>query len=133
MDCSQYQRSKYRCSRTRFGKPGRKTGVRTESDPGFSVSKGREEIQELAALPNANGGVLLDGTGHGNVIGTPIVGNSPVPSPSALLNIISGNGGDGIEIDGSANTVAMNNIGTDVSGTVASGHGQNGGCERGGD
>jgi hypothetical protein len=36
-----------------------------------------------------------------------------------LSNIISGNGGDGIEIDGSNNTVAMNNIGTDVSGTVA--------------
>src|SRR4051812_43100789 len=38
-----------------------------------------------------------------------------------LSNIISGNGGDGIEIDGSGNTVAMNNIGTDVSGTVAIG------------
>ena len=43
-----------------------------------------------------------------------------------LSNIISGNGGDGIEIDGSDNTVAMNNIGTDVSGTVAIGNGQNG-------
>ena len=43
-----------------------------------------------------------------------------------LSNIISGNGGDGIEIDGSDNTVAMNNIGTDVSGTVAIGNVQNG-------
>jgi len=43
-----------------------------------------------------------------------------------LSNIISGNGGDGIEIEGNNNRVAMNNIGTDVSGTVAIGNGQNG-------
>jgi len=43
-----------------------------------------------------------------------------------LSNIISGNCGDGIEIDGSDNTVAMNNIGTDVSGTVAIGNRGNG-------
>ncbi|WP_152050939.1 right-handed parallel beta-helix repeat-containing protein [Tautonia marina] len=42
-------------------------------------------------------------------------------------NVISGNGGNGISIIGShENVIAMNQIGTDVSGTVAFGNGRNG-------
>ncbi|WP_169974063.1 right-handed parallel beta-helix repeat-containing protein [Tautonia rosea] len=44
-----------------------------------------------------------------------------------LSNVISGNRGNGIAIIGSHdNVIAMNQIGTDVSGTVAFGNGQNG-------
>ncbi|MEW4566386.1 right-handed parallel beta-helix repeat-containing protein [Tautonia sp. JC769] len=42
-------------------------------------------------------------------------------------NVISGNGGNGIAIIGSHdNVIAMNQVGTDVSGTVAYGNGRNG-------
>ena len=76
------------------------------------------DIQELAAFGNANGGVYLGGSGAGNVIGTPIVGTSPVPSPSALLNIISSNGGPGVTIASGTNGDAVINnwIGLNIAG-----------------
>jgi hypothetical protein len=44
-----------------------------------------------------------------------------------LSNVISGNRDDGIELDGAiSNQIAMNDIGTNVAGTVAIGNGQNG-------
>jgi trimeric autotransporter adhesin len=44
-----------------------------------------------------------------------------------LSNVISGNGGNGIGIYGAdANTIAMNNIGTDVTGTLRRGNAKNG-------
>ena len=44
-----------------------------------------------------------------------------------LSNVISGNGGNGIGIYGaSGNTIAMNNIGTDSSGTLKRGNAKNG-------
>lgn len=44
-----------------------------------------------------------------------------------LSNVISGNGGNGIGVYGSnSNQIAMNNIGTDVTGTAPRGNGQNG-------
>ena len=76
------------------------------------------DIQEATALPNGDGGVLLGGTGTGNVIGTPVVGTSPVPSPSALLNIISGNDGPGVTIAaGTSGDAVINNwIGLNIAG-----------------
>ncbi len=76
------------------------------------------DIQELIALGNANGGVYLGGTGAGNVIGTATVGNAPVPSPSADVNIISSNGGPGVIIASGTNGDAVINnwIGLNVAG-----------------
>lgn len=60
------------------------------------------------ALPNLSHGILL---GHAGIT----VGGT-VPSAG---NLISGNGGDGIHVNGQFNTVQGNLIGTDVSGTLA--------------
>lgn len=75
------------------------------------------DIQELAALPNGAGGVLLSG-GIGNVIGTATVGFSPLPSPATHVNVISGNDGAGVTIDPGVNfNAVLNNwIGLDVFG-----------------
>lgn len=75
-------------------------------------------IQELDALPNGAGGVLLSGSGIGNVIGTAIVGFSPLPSPAAHVNVISGNTGAGVTIDAGVdfNAVLNNWIGLNVFG-----------------
>ncbi|MDI1283032.1 MAG: right-handed parallel beta-helix repeat-containing protein [Reyranella sp.] len=75
-------------------------------------------IQELGALPNGAGGVLLSGSGIGNVIGTAITGFSPLPSPAAHVNVISGNTGTGVTIDTGVtfNAVINNWIGLNVFG-----------------
>ncbi len=68
-----------------------------------------------AALGNQNSGVLIGGVSGG-------VGNSPGPSTNNTVgagNIISGNGGNGVEILGSGvtgNLVTGNYIGTDAGG-----------------
>ncbi len=74
------------------------------------------------AAGNRGNGITINSSSHGDLIGR------VNPSTSfALSNVISGNGGNGIEIDGGkGNTVAMNFIGTDASGTVAIGNGRNG-------
>src|SRR5690349_998557 len=76
------------------------------------------DIQETAPLANGQGGVLVSSTGHGNVIGSPIVGGSPVPSPAALVNIISGNDGNGVTLapGASLDAVINNWIGLDITG-----------------
>lgn len=67
-----------------------------------------------AALPNASGGVRV--TGPLNTIGG---------AATAAGNVVSGNGGVGIQLNGGAalsNTVAGNRVGTNVAGTGALGN-----------
>jgi Right handed beta helix region len=75
-------------------------------------------IQESAALANGAGGVLLGGTGTGNLVGTALVGPSPLPSPAAQVNIISGNTGNGVTIAAgvSGDAVVNNWIGLNILG-----------------
>jgi autotransporter passenger strand-loop-strand repeat protein len=75
-------------------------------------------IQESAALPNEAGGVLISSTGTGNVIGAALTGWSPAPSPSVLVNIVSGNNGNGITLgSGARGDAIINNwIGLDLVG-----------------
>src|SRR5262249_8140164 len=76
------------------------------------------DIQETAALGNGAGGVLISSTAGGNVIGSAVTGWSPAPSPAVLVNIISGNDGNGVTLaDGAKNDAVLNNwIGRDVTG-----------------
>ena len=75
-------------------------------------------IQELAAIPNGAGGVLLESTGIGNVVGTAHVGWSPLPAPAVLVNVISGNTGNGVTLDTGVelNAVIQNWIGLNLDG-----------------
>jgi len=75
-----------------------------------------------AGLGNSNEGILINGVGtasSGGVIGG---------STSGAGNVISGNGGHGIEISGSCNGLKIqgNFIGTDVTGTSALGNNSTG-------
>ena len=66
-----------------------------------------------AALGNQSDGVLFDAGATGNTIGGPT---------AAARNVISGNGGIGIDLAGagtSGNVVLGNYIGTDLTGTIA--------------
>jgi CSLREA domain-containing protein len=67
-----------------------------------------------ASLGNANDGVLITGNGGGAVVG----GTTPPPFPGAsgAGNLVSGNGGNGIEITAVGALVQGNYVGTDVSG-----------------
>jgi hypothetical protein len=74
---------------------------------------------------NRGDGVRINATSHGDLIGR----TDPVTSVNdyQLSNVISGNGGNGIGVYGaSGNTIAMNNIGTDSSGTLKLGNAKNG-------
>ena len=70
---------------------------------------------------NASGAQDANGTGIGLIYGySNTIGGTTVLD----RNVISGNGGDGVEIDGgNSNFVQGNYIGTDVTGTVALGNG----------
>lgn len=76
------------------------------------------DISELLAMPNAAGGILLGGTGHGNLVGTAVVGPQPVAIPSTLVNIVSGNHGNGVTLAaGTSGDAVINNwIGLDLEG-----------------
>ncbi|MFH1149073.1 MAG: NosD domain-containing protein, partial [Actinomycetota bacterium] len=77
-----------------------------------------------AALPNAGDGVFMQNGADNNTIGGTIV---------AERNIISGDGGNGIDVRGSAGTnIRGNYIGTDKNGTADLGNGANGIYLRGG-
>jgi hypothetical protein len=79
------------------------------------------DIQEEAALPNGAGGVLVSSTGTGNVIGQALTGWSPLPSPAAAVNVISGNTGSGVELASgvNGNAVINNWIGLDIEGRAS--------------
>ena len=76
------------------------------------------DIQELAALPNGAGGILLNGTGANNVVGTAVTGWSPLASPAERVNVISGNDGNGVTIAPGVNGDAVINnwIGLNILG-----------------
>ena len=74
-----------------------------------------------AALPNAGDGITLNGA-----IGNTIGGATGTPGTGAG-NVISGNGGWGVDLGGASNNFVQGNlIGTDSTGTVAIGNGSNG-------
>jgi parallel beta-helix repeat protein len=69
-----------------------------------------------SAIPNGDNGVyIVNGAGTGTRIGT----NGDGVYDTAERNIISGNTGYGVRLDGNANFVAGNYIGTDSSGILA--------------
>ena len=70
-------------------------------------------VTGLAALPNTVNGIVIAGGATNNRIGTNGDGNSDAEE----RNLISGNGGYGISISTSTNTVAGNYIGTNAAGT----------------
>ena len=79
------------------------------------------DISELLAMPNGAGGILLGGTGGGNLIGTAVVDPHPVAIPTALVNMISGNQGNGVTLaTGTNGDAVINNwIGRDILGRPA--------------
>lgn len=75
-----------------------------------------------AALGNGAAGIYIASTSSGNVIGY-----NPTAASGVVSNVISGNSGDGIVIDGSSdNTLVDNYIGTDPTGTTAIANGGSG-------
>jgi parallel beta-helix repeat protein len=87
-------------------------------------------------IPNGGDGVRINSSSQGDLIGqvNPVSGVTYYSSSAVsvniqfqLSNVISGNRGNGIALYGASNDrIAMNNIGTDVTGTEARGNGQNG-------
>lgn len=78
----------------------------------------------ITAAGNGGDGLFLNNT-TGDTIGD--TGPSSGATTFQLSNVISGNGGNGIGLNhASNNTIAMNFIGTDITGTVAIGNAQNG-------
>jgi hypothetical protein len=78
------------------------------------VSEEEEEAAGTAALSNLGDGVLLVGAGAAS--------NTVGGTAAAVRNVISGNGNNGVEIQGSGatkNVVEGNYIGTNAAGTAA--------------
>lgn len=75
------------------------------------------DLTGATAIGNGDNGVYILQTGVRNIIGTLISGQG---------NLISGNGADGVRVDGIRNTVQGNFIGTDDAGTAAIANGGNG-------
>jgi hypothetical protein len=98
----------------------------TEPGSGLFIPSDGNTVRGLQIVRFAAAGISI--IGSNNVIGGDrAVGNGPVGQG----NLISGNGGDGVDINGgfgtaSGNTVVGNLIGTDVSGTKAIGNGARG-------
>ncbi len=69
------------------------------------------------AIANGQVGVIINGSASNNTIGG---------TASGAGNLISGNGQSGIVVSSSTNLIAGNDIGTDVSGTIALGNTDNG-------
>ena len=83
--------------------------------------------------PNLQAPLTADAVEGNQVVGIGITSSGIVSYQATvntgfqLSNVISGNGGNGIGIYGaSGNTIAMNNIGTDSSGTLKRGNAKNG-------
>jgi parallel beta-helix repeat protein len=75
-----------------------------------------------AANGNGGSGIFIASTSSGNTIGS-----NPTAASGVVSNVISGNAGNGIMIDGSSgNTLVNNYVGTDPTGTVAIANGGNG-------
>jgi parallel beta-helix repeat protein len=75
-----------------------------------------------AALANGGAGIYVAATSSDNTIGS-----NPDAASGVVSNVISGNAGSGIVLDGSSgNTLVDNYIGTDPTGTVAIANGGNG-------
>jgi parallel beta-helix repeat protein len=71
---------------------------------------------------NAGAGIYIAPTSSGNTIGS-----NPSADSGVVSNVISGNAGNGIVIDGSTdNTLVDNYVGTDPTGTTAIANGANG-------
>ncbi len=78
------------------------------------------DVTGTVALGNGTAGIILESGASSNTIGNPT---------SEAVNLISGNGSDGIDIGGagtSDNLIEQNAIGMDVTGTVALGNHNNG-------
>ena len=94
---------------------------------------------------NTNTGLFVSGTGttvYANLIGTDVSGTSAIPNAVGVLvrgddntigggganlrNLISGNTGVGLSLEGSGNQVFDNYIGTDITGTAAVPNGSHG-------
>ena len=74
------------------------------------------------ALGNGAAGIYITSTSSDNTIGS-----NPTADSGVVSNVISGNAGNGIVIDGSSdNTLVDNYVGTDPTGTTAMANGANG-------
>ena len=81
----------------------------------------------MAALGNTNDGVLLVSAGNNTVGGS--AGTAFQGPCTGACNVISGNGGNGVELNGNlttGNLVQGNYVGTDITGTTAIGNGLDG-------
>jgi hypothetical protein len=114
---------------------------------GIHITAGRSTVRGLDIHSFAGDGILIDTNGgdviQGNYIGTNVAGATAQPNggngiqiiatpnnvvggtASSMRNLISGNGGEGVRIDGTLatrNIVQGNYIGTDVTGSNAVGN-----------
>ena len=118
---------------------------------GIHIAAGSSTVRGLAINRFSGHGILLDTNGgdhiEGNFVGTDVTGTIAHPNggngiqiiatPNNVVggalgsmgNVISGNGGEGIRIDGSlatGNAVESNHIGTDATGSTAVGNSASG-------
>jgi hypothetical protein len=107
---------------------------------GMLIAASFPQISDNIISGNSGYGILIgqaQATIQRNWIGIDATGTQALPNVTGILispdgqatlssNVISGNFGDGITIDGAHNTVQDNFIGTDISGTQPIGNGRNG-------